>query len=152
MAQTTLSTIITDFLRGVRARFAGAETIEGLGNLRTNIERELRERLDAADKVVSVAVTKRSAIIDAAQRRANKVVDDAQTRAAKKAAEADAAYAAGRAVIRAAVDAEVNAIEQSVRAAIRRAETLQTAGVAEKGAQEETVAKLRAALASLESI
>ena len=144
--------IITDFIASVRARFKGVETIEGLGSFRAGLEKALKDRLAQADRVISAAVAERSAIIDAAQAKANKLLDDAQTRAAKVASAADAEFAAGRAVIRAAVDGEINAIEETVRAAIRRAEALQTAGVAEKGAQEETVAALRSALATLEAI
>lgn len=153
MAKTTNP--LTAFIAAIKARFAGLDTLdtlEGLGDFRARLEGSLRAKLDEADAYLSKAVNTQRAKIDAVQRAANKAIDDAQSRAAVKSAEADAEYAAGRKRIKDAVDAEVNTIETTVRAAIRRAEALQTSGLAEKGAQEETVGKLREALAVLESI
>lgn len=147
-----IATALKNLIDGVKARFGGYDTLEGLGDFRASLEGALRRKLDEADKVISTTVAANNAKIDAAQRAANKALNNAQTRAARKAAEADAEYAAGRKRIKDAVDAEVNTIEETVRAAIRRAEALQTSGLAEKGAQEETVGKLREALAVLESI
>lgn len=143
----SITTIIQNFLKKWRTA-----SVESLGDLRDQLEKDLRAGLDAADRAVAETLDRNKAAIDAAQAKANAALDAAQTRAAEKAAQADAVYAAGREFIKDKVDAEIDGIEQTIKSAIRRLENLQTAGVAQKGDQEEAIARLKLLLAAAEDI